>query len=98
LVFDPVAQLVEQHPFKVMVAGSNPAWVTMDNPKYSVDQTILINNFSWRVAGYNFRFGKEWQYTLQLELTDGTYKTIYLNETAIDEIVDTQSQGEDPII
>ena len=69
----------------------------MDNPKYQVDQTILINNFSWRVAGYSFRFGKEWQYTLQIESTDGSFKTIYLNEKAIDEIISTQSQGENPV-
>jgi len=66
----------------------------MDNPKYQVDQIILINNFPWRVAGYSFRFGKEWQYTLQIERTDGSFKTIYLNEKAIDEIVNTQSQEE----
>ena len=69
----------------------------MDNPKYQVDQTILINNLPWRVAGYSFRFGKEWQYTLQIESTDGSFKTIYLNEKAIDEIINTQSQGENPV-
>ena len=58
----------------------------MQNPKYHVDQIISINNVSWRVAGYSFRFGKEWQYTLQYEKTDGTFKTMYLNEKAIDEI------------
>ena len=58
----------------------------MKNPKYQVDQIILINNISWRIAGYSFRFGKEWQYTLQYEKTDGTFKTMYLNEKAIDEI------------
>ena len=26
---NPVAQLVEQHPFKVMVVGSNPTGITM---------------------------------------------------------------------
>ena len=69
----------------------------MDNPKYQVDQIILINNFPWRVAGYSFRFEKEWQYTLQIESTDGSFKTIYLNEKAIDEIISTQSQGENPV-
>ena len=70
----------------------------MDNPKYQVNQIILINNFPWRIAGYSFRFGKEWQYTLQIEKTDGSYfKTIYLNEKAIDEIISTQSQGENPV-
>jgi len=69
----------------------------MKNPKYQVDQIILINNFPWRIAGYTFRFGKEWQYTLQFEKTDGTYKTIYLNEVAIEEIINTQSQGENLI-
>ena len=69
----------------------------MDNPKYQVDQIILINNFPWRVAGYSFRFGKEWQYTLQIESTDGSFKTIYLNEKAIDEIISTQSQGENQV-
>ena len=49
----------------------------MDNPKYQVDQIILINNLPWRVAGYSFRFEKEWQYTLQIESTDGNFKTIY---------------------
>tara|TARA_B100001146_G_C15831376_1_gene285203 strand:+ start:111 stop:320 length:210 start_codon:yes stop_codon:yes gene_type:complete len=69
----------------------------MDNPKYKVDQIILINNLPWRVAGYSFRFEKEWQYTLQIESTDGNFKTIYLNEKAIDEIISTQSQGENPV-
>ena len=69
----------------------------MDNPKYQVDQIILINNLPWRVAGYSFRFEKEWQYTLQIESTDGSFKTIYLNEKAIDEIISTQSQGENSV-
>ena len=46
--------------------------------KYKIDSIIIINNQPWRVAGYSFRFGKEWQYTLQTETTDGIYKTIYM--------------------
>ena len=64
--------------------------------KYKIDTIIIINNVSWRIAGHLFRFGKEWQYTLQRETTDGTYKTIYLNENAVDEIFNKEPQTSTP--
>ena len=64
--------------------------------KFKIDSIIIINNSPWRIAGYSFRFGKEWQYTLQSETTDGDYKTIYMNEKALDELFTKESQTEDP--
>ena len=64
--------------------------------KYKIDSIIIINNQPWRVAGYSFRFGKEWQYTLQTETTDGVYKTIYMNEVALSELFMNEPQTEDP--
>ena len=64
--------------------------------KYKIDSIILINNIVWRVAGVIFRFGKEWQYTLQRETTDGEFKTIYINEQSLNEIFKKEPQTEDP--
>jgi len=66
------------------------------NMQYKIDAIIIINNVSWRIAGYSFRFGKEWQYTLQRETTDGEYKTIYLNEQTINELFSNEPQTSDP--
>ena len=40
---DPVAQSVEQHPFKVMVAGSIPAGVTKPLKTFERDRWIVKN-------------------------------------------------------
>ncbi len=65
--------------------------------KYNIDSIIIINNIEWRVAGVAFRFGKEWQYTLQRETTDGAFKTIYMNENSINEIFMQESQTDEPL-
>ena len=65
--------------------------------KYEIDSIVIINNLEWRVAGVAFRFGKEWQYTLQRETTDGDFKTIYMNENSINEIFKNESQTDDSI-
>ena len=64
--------------------------------KYKIDDIIIINDREWRVAGHNFRFGKEWQYTLLFEHTDGSFDSIHINEKSLDSIVMQEPQGEDP--
>ena len=57
-----------------------------------IDVIVSINNEEWRVAQKSFRFGREWQYTLSHENTDGTYKSINLNETALESIIESGSK------
>ena len=54
--------------------------------KYKLDEMISINNKEWRVAEYRMGRGREWIYTLSHEDTDGSYKTMRVNERAIDGI------------
>ena len=53
---------------------------------------IVINNVEWRVAQKAFRFGREWQYTLSHENVDGTYKSMQLNEDALENIIESGSK------
>ena len=53
---------------------------------------IVINNVEWRVAQKIFRFGREWQYTLSHENVDGTYKSMQLNEDALENIIESGSK------
>ena len=53
---------------------------------------IVINNVEWRVAQKAFRFGREWQYTLSHENVDGTYKSMQLNEDALESIIESGSR------
>ena len=62
--------------------------------KYPIDAIIMINNRQWRVAEYRMGRGREWGYTLSHENTDGSFKTLRLNERAIDTLMSTHSQGE----
>jgi len=57
-----------------------------------IDVIVSINNEEWRVAQKSFRFGREWQYTLSRENIDGTYKSINLNETALESIIESGSK------
>ena len=57
-----------------------------------IDTIVSINNEEWRVAQKVHRFGREWQYTLSRENVDGTYKSIQLNETALESIIDSGSR------
>ena len=52
---------------------------------------VVINNVEWRVADKAFRFGREWQYTLSHENVDGTYKSMQLNEDALESIIESGS-------
>ena len=60
--------------------------------KYKLDTEIEINKESWRIADYRKRFGHEYTYTLQHEDVDGTYRTIELNENALDKIIESGSR------
>ena len=57
-----------------------------------IDIIVSINNEEWRVAQKTFKFGREWQYTLSHENIDGTYKSIQLNETALENIIESGSR------
>jgi len=57
-----------------------------------IGSVVHINNENWRVAERIFRYGREWQYTLSHENTDGTYKSINLNETALENIIESGSR------
>ena len=52
-----------------------------------IGSTVNINNEEWRVAQKTFKYGREWQYTLSHEKVDGTYKSMNLNENALENIV-----------
>ena len=62
--------------------------------KYPVNTIVLINNREWRVAEYRMGRGREWVYTLSIELTDGSFDTMRLNESAIRKILVEEPQGE----
>ena len=57
-----------------------------------IDIEVNINNEIWRVADIAFRFGREWQYTLSHENVDGTYKSMQLNEDALESIIESGSK------
>ena len=55
-------------------------------------QRVNINDMEWKIAEKTFRYGREWQYTLSHETVDGTYKSIQLNENALENIIDSGSR------
>ena len=57
-----------------------------------IGSTVNINNEEWRVAQKVFRYGREWQYILSYEKIDGTYKSIQLNEKALESIIESGSK------
>jgi hypothetical protein len=61
-------------------------------PKSYIGIIISINNEEWRVAQKTFRWGREWQYTLSHENVDGTYKSMQLNESALENIIESGSK------
>ena len=65
--------------------------------KYPIDTIVMINNRAWRVAEYRMGRGREWVYTLSNELTDGSFETMRLNESAIGKIIVREPQGDFPL-
>ena len=57
-----------------------------------IGSTENINNEEWRVSQKTFKYGREWQYTLSHEKVDGTYKSMNLNENALENIVKSGSK------
>jgi len=57
-----------------------------------IGSTININNEEWRIAQKTFKYGREWQYTLSHENTDGSYKSMNLNEQALESIIESGSK------
>ena len=57
-----------------------------------IDTIVSINNEEWRVAQRTFKYGREWQYTLSHETTEGSYKSINLNENALQNIIESGSK------
>ena len=49
-----------------------------------IGSIVNINNEEWRVAQKTLKYGREWQYTLSHENTDGTYNSINLNKNALE--------------
>ena len=61
--------------------------------KYKIGDAVSINNTEWVIAEYRMGRGREWKYTLSHEDTDGSYKTMSLNERAIDGILSGREFG-----
>ncbi len=57
-----------------------------------IGQRIIINDIEWRVAQKTLKYGREWQYTLSHETVDGTYKSMNLNEHALEQIIKSGSK------
>jgi hypothetical protein len=57
-----------------------------------IGKRITINNIEWRVAQKTLKYGREWQYTLSRETVDGTYKSMNLNEHAVEQIIKSGSK------
>ncbi len=57
-----------------------------------IGQRIIINDIEWRVAQKTLKYGREWQYTLSYETVDGTYKSMNLNEHALEQIIKSGSK------
>ena len=61
----------------------------MSNEVY-IGTIININNKPWRVAEKVLT--REWKYTLSHERVDGTYESMSLNESALEQIVKSGSK------
>ena len=57
--------------------------------KYSLDTTIMIHNKEWRIAEYRMGRGREYRYTLSYEHTDGTFDTVRLTESDLNNLLKT---------
>ena len=57
-----------------------------------IGSIVNINNEEWRVAQKTLKYGREWQYTLSHENTDGTYNSINLNKNALENIIESGSR------
>ena len=57
-----------------------------------IDTIVSINNEEWRVAEKRMKYGREWVYTLSRENVDGTYERLQLNETALENIIESGSR------
>ena len=54
--------------------------------KYSLDEIVMINNRTWKIAEYRMGRGSEYLYTLANEMTDGSFETMRVNENALDKL------------
>jgi len=59
--------------------------------KYPIDTTIMIHNKEWRIAEHRMGRGREYRFTLTYEHTDGTFDTIRLTESDIDNLLRTNA-------
>jgi|TARA_Y100000310_G_scaffold275530_1_gene292115 hypothetical protein len=60
------------------------------NEEEYIGTIININNKLWRVAEKVLT--REWKYTLSHEKTDGSYESMRLNESALEQIVKSGSK------
>ena len=75
-----------------MMIGQHQMIKKMSEEVTYIGSIVNINNEEWRVAQKTLKYGREWQYTLSHENTDGTYKSINLNETALENIIESGSR------
>ena len=60
------------------------------NEEEYIGTIININNKPWRVAEKVLT--REWKYTLSHERVDGTYESMSLNESALEQLVKSGSK------
>ena len=78
--------------FGEMMIGQHQRTKKMSEEVTYIGSTVNINNEEWRVAQKVFRYGREWQYVLSHEKIDGTYKSMNLNENALERIIESGSK------
>ena len=75
-----------------MMIGQHQRTKKMSEEVTYIGTVVNINNEEWRVAQKTFKYGREWQYSLSRENIDGTYKSMQLNEHALESIIESGSK------
>jgi len=78
--------------FGVTMIGQHQTIKKMSKELTYIGSIVNINNEEWRVAQKTLKYGREWQYTLSHENTDGTYNSINLNKNALENIIESGSR------
>ncbi len=78
--------------FGVTMIGQHQVMKKMSEELTYIGSIVNINNEEWRVAQKTLKYGREWQYTLSHENTDGTYNSINLNKNALENIIESGSR------
>ena len=68
-----------------------------ENQKFPLDMELTINERKWRIAEYKKKFGMVWGYTLSHETVSGEFKSMFLEEDALETIITGSGVlGEEP--